>query len=58
MLLHYFFKAYKGGLLHVPQAPHVGTSCSPLTTRYTRSVVLTAMGAMLPPMPPSVGCAS
>ena len=26
-----------------------------LTTRFARSVVLDAMGAMLPPMPPSVG---
>ena len=41
--------------MHVPLAPHVGTSCSPLTTRFSRSVVLAAMGAMLPPMPPSIG---
>ena len=45
--------AYMGGLLHVPHAPHVGTLCSPLTTRFSRSVVLVAMGAMLPPIPPS-----
>ena len=47
--------AYMGGLLHVPHAPHVGALCSPLTTRFSRSVVLFAMGAMLPPMPPSFG---
>ena len=32
--------------------PHVGTSCSPLY-RPMDFKVLNAMGAMLPPMPPS-----
>ena len=30
MRLQRVFLVFKGGLLHVPLAPHVGTSCSPL----------------------------
>ena len=51
MFFEHLYRRIWGGLNNVPHAPHVGTLCSPLTTRFSRSVELVAMGAMLPPIP-------